>query len=249
MYDALRAASHAARTRRAGTPLSTLRGHGDRLGRVAFHPSGAYVGTACFDATWRLWDVETGAELLCQEGHSRAVYCIAFQCDGALALSGGLDAHARVWDLRTGRSVLVLSGHVKALLAADWAPCGTLAATGAGDNAARVWDIRAAGRCVATLPAHASLLSAVRFEPHAGAVLLTASYDATLKAWSGADWRLLRAVRATEGRVMAADVGARAELVATVAYDRTVKIWTTGAEYNAAAENGTGDADARMGEA
>jgi U4/U6 small nuclear ribonucleoprotein PRP4 len=206
------------------------------------------VGTACFDGTWRLWDVETGCELLCQEGHARAVYCIAFQRDGALALSGGLDGHGRVWDLRTGRSVLALSGHVKAVLAADWAPCGTRAATGAGDNAARVWDIRAAGRCLATLPAHAALLSAVRFEPEAGGVLLTASYDATLKAWSGADWRLLRAMRGTEGRIMGADISARAQLVATVAYDRTVKIWSTGGTGGTGAA-ADGDGDARMGEA
>ena len=87
----------------AGTLLHTLRGHSDRLGRCAFHPAGLHLATAGFDATWRLWDVATGAELLCQEGHSRAVYAVAFQRDGALALSGGLDAHARVWDMRTVR--------------------------------------------------------------------------------------------------------------------------------------------------
>jgi U4/U6 small nuclear ribonucleoprotein PRP4 len=124
--------------------------------------------------------------------------------------------------------VLTLSGHVKALLAADWAPGGTLLATGAGDNAARVWDIRAHGKCLATLPAHASLLTAVRFEPEAGAVLMTASHDATLKVWSGVDWRLMRAVRASEGRIMAADIGARGELMASVSYDRAVKIWAAG---------------------
>jgi U4/U6 small nuclear ribonucleoprotein PRP4 len=88
-------------------------GHLDRLARVAFHPSGAYIGTASFDKTWRLWDVNTGIELLLQEGHSRSVYGIAFQQDGALAASCGMDALARVWDLRTGKSILALEGHVK----------------------------------------------------------------------------------------------------------------------------------------
>ncbi|CAA7057093.1 unnamed protein product [Microthlaspi erraticum] len=66
-----------------------------------------------FDKTWRLWDVNTGAELLLQEGHSRSVYGLAFQQDGALAASSGLDALARVWDLGTGRSILVFQGHIK----------------------------------------------------------------------------------------------------------------------------------------
>ena len=67
-------------------------GHTDRLGRVAIHPMGRHLGTASFDQTWRLWDLETGDCLLEQEGHSRSVYALAFQRDGALAASGGLDA-------------------------------------------------------------------------------------------------------------------------------------------------------------
>lgn len=69
-------------------PLATLKGHDARVCRINFHPSGAYLGSASFDGTWRLWDVETHAELLLQEGHSKEVYAISFQDDGALAASG-----------------------------------------------------------------------------------------------------------------------------------------------------------------
>lgn len=31
---------------------------------MAFHPSGRYLGTASFDHTWRLWDVEASTCLL-----------------------------------------------------------------------------------------------------------------------------------------------------------------------------------------
>lgn len=70
------------------TPLGTLSGHTNRVGRVAFHPSGSYLGSASFDGTWRLWDVTTQKELMIQEGHSKEVYALAFQDDGALAASG-----------------------------------------------------------------------------------------------------------------------------------------------------------------
>ncbi|GKC91099.1 U4/U6 small nuclear ribonucleoprotein PRP4-like protein [Tanacetum coccineum] len=99
--------------------VSSLKGHTghlDRLARVAFHPSGNYLGTASFDNTWRLWDAETGEELLYQQGHSPSVYGLAFHPDGSLAASCGLDALARVWDLQSGRSFLALEGHVKIIL-------------------------------------------------------------------------------------------------------------------------------------
>lgn len=69
-------------------PLATLSGHQNRVGRIAFHPSGQYLGSASFDGTWKLWDVESKKELLTQEGHSKEVYALAFQDDGALAASG-----------------------------------------------------------------------------------------------------------------------------------------------------------------
>lgn len=68
--------------------MATLQGHEARVGRVAFHPSGDYVGSASYDGTWRLWDVEKRKELLIQEGHSREVFALAFQDDGSLAASG-----------------------------------------------------------------------------------------------------------------------------------------------------------------
>jgi len=69
-------------------PLGTLSGHTNRVGRVAFHPSGSYLGSASFDGTWRLWDVAKQKELMTQEGHSKEVYALTFQDDGALVASG-----------------------------------------------------------------------------------------------------------------------------------------------------------------
>ena len=65
-----------------------MKGHEDRVCRVAFHPSGSYVASASLDTTWRLWDVNNQKELLMQEGHSQGVYTIDFQDDGSLAASG-----------------------------------------------------------------------------------------------------------------------------------------------------------------
>lgn len=65
-----------------------MKGHEERVCRVAFHPSGDFVASASFDTTWRLWDVATSKELLLQEGHAKEVYSVEFQDDGALVASG-----------------------------------------------------------------------------------------------------------------------------------------------------------------
>ncbi|KAJ8472752.1 hypothetical protein ONZ51_g8306 [Trametes cubensis] len=144
------------------TPLATLKGHADRVARVAFHPSGRYVASASFDTTWRLWDVATQKELLLQEGHSKEVFSIEFQNDGALCASGGIDAIGRVWDLRTGRTAMVLDGHVKPIFGISFSPNGYQIATGSGDDTIRIWDMRSL-KALYTIPAHMSNVSDVRF--------------------------------------------------------------------------------------
>jgi U4/U6 small nuclear ribonucleoprotein PRP4 len=144
------------------TPIASLQGHQLRVARLAFHPSGRFVGTASFDTTWRLWDTETQQELLLQEGHSREVFSIGFQPDGALVSTAGYDSIGRVWDLRTGRSIMVLSGHIKPILSLDWSNNGYQLATGGEDHSIRIWDIRTA-KCVYTIPAHKSTVTQVRY--------------------------------------------------------------------------------------
>ncbi|KAF5387298.1 hypothetical protein D9757_005758 [Collybiopsis confluens] len=144
------------------TPLATLKGHQDRVCRVAFHPSGDYVASASYDTSWRLWDVATSQELLLQEGHSKEVYTVEFQNDGALVASGGLDAIGRVWDLRTGRTAMVLDGHVQGIFGIAFSPNGYQIATGAGDDTIRIWDMRSL-KSLYTIPGHTSNVSDVRF--------------------------------------------------------------------------------------
>ncbi|WIA19731.1 hypothetical protein OEZ85_005656 [Tetradesmus obliquus] len=246
-----------------GKLLRKLTGHTERLARVAFHPMGHHLATASFDTTWRLWDVESGACLMEQEGHSRQVYAVAFHPDGSLAGSAGLDAYGRIWDCRTGRCVFTLAGHVKQILALDFAPDGWHVATGGDDHTVKIWDLRKR-KCTYTIPAHTSLVSTVRWQPGSGHVLLTAGYDCAAKLWSSRDWKLLKVLAGHEGKIMSADMcpvfsgggsgggrgsggcglgGGYEALVASVSYDRTIKVWAPeeGAAAAAAEDEGGDD--------
>jgi U4/U6 small nuclear ribonucleoprotein PRP4 len=207
-----------------GALLKTLKGHANRLARCAFHPAGEHLATAGFDKTWRLWSVETGEELLCQEGHSRAVYDVAFHPDGSLCASVGLESHGKVWDLRTGKCVHNLVGHNKQCLSVDFSPNGYHVATGSDDHTAKIWDLRKRA-CLYTVPAHSSLISSVKYEPTRGGYFVTGSYDGVAKAWSARDFSRINSLRGHEAKVMCVDVAPGGETCATVSYDRTLKLW------------------------
>lgn len=119
--------------------VADITGHmPNRVSKLAFHPSGRFLGTACYDASWRLWDLEQKQEVLHQEGHSKSVHAIAFQNDGSVVLTGGLDGFGRVWDLRTGRCIMFLDGHMGNIYAVDFSSNGYHMITGSEDHSCKV---------------------------------------------------------------------------------------------------------------
>jgi len=202
------------------SPVATFQGHGNRIVRAKYHPSGKYIATASFDQTWRLWDIETQQQLLLQEGHSKEVYTLGFQNDGALLASGGLDAMGYVWDLRLGKSIMILNGHIKPIYGLDWRDNGYQLATGSADGSIKIWDLRMS-KDIFTIPAHNKIVSEVKFHDK---VLASSSYDGTVKLHSADNWIYLHTLEGHSDKVMSVDM--TDEFIVSSGWDRSVKIWS-----------------------
>ena len=77
----------------------TLRGHSSFVRGVAFSPDGKRIATASADQTAKVWDAESGKELLTLRGHSSAVYGVAFSPDGKRLATASADATVQVYAL------------------------------------------------------------------------------------------------------------------------------------------------------
>jgi hypothetical protein len=65
---------------------------------VAFSPDNKRIASASEDMSVKLWDAETGEEVLTLKGHAHAVCGVAFSPDGSRIASASLDGTVRVWD-------------------------------------------------------------------------------------------------------------------------------------------------------
>src|SRR5690606_1226622 len=105
----------------------------------------AFTGSG--DYTIKLWDLDTGREMLRFSGHSGTVYALALSGDGRQLLSGSLDGSARLWDVATGDQEGLFDPGTGPTYAVAVAGDG-VALTGGIDRAIRRWQTGSGGGAV-----------------------------------------------------------------------------------------------------
>ncbi|KAF4126738.1 hypothetical protein GMORB2_0475 [Geosmithia morbida] len=117
--------------------------------------------------------------------------------NSALISAVSSDSHLRIYDLRTPSSAkyhlvsaipvhgLPVGGQPSEILTHDWNKYNTnVVATGGVDRILRTFDIRSSGGPLAVMPGHDYAVRRLAWSPHSSDMLLSASYDMTVRLWN-----------------------------------------------------------------
>jgi WD40 repeat protein len=74
---------------------------------VDFSPGGKRLVSGSEDRTLRIWEAQTGQQLLTLKGHTDWVWSVAFSHDGKRIVSGSADGTLKVWDTQTSQQLLM----------------------------------------------------------------------------------------------------------------------------------------------
>ena len=76
-----------------------MRGHESWVTSVAFSPDGKRIVSGNGGKLLKIWDSETGKELLTLRRHSgRTILSVAFSLDGKSILAGSNDGTVKIWN-------------------------------------------------------------------------------------------------------------------------------------------------------
>ena len=198
-------------------------GHEYEVNSAVFSSDDSRILTASYDDTARIWDAETGQELLLFKGHQYEVLSAVFSSDDSRILTASYDGTARIWDAETGQELLLIKGHQYEVNSAVFSSDDSRILTASTDGTARIWDSET-GRELLSLTGHeASVRSAVFSSDDSR--ILTASNDWTARIWDAETGQQLLSLEGHGDSVNSAVFSSDDSRILTASYDDTARIW------------------------
>jgi WD40 repeat protein len=225
-----------------GTEILSLRGDTGKDRSVAFSPDGKRVVSGI--ATWadskkahvdvqlKVWDAQTGQELVTLEVHTGPVNSMAFSPDGKTLVSGSsstrdhqgkpVPSEVKLWDAQTGQALRTLQGHAESVRSVAFSLDGKRLVSGSGDKTI-IWDVQT-GQAILTLPGHTHEAWSVAFSPD-GKRLASPSRDKTVKVWDAETGQELLSLQGHSESVSSVAFTPDGKRLASASEDGSVKIW------------------------
>ncbi|MBH8572685.1 WD40 repeat domain-containing protein [Nostocaceae cyanobacterium CENA369] len=203
----------------------------DEVNSLAFSADGQTLVTVGADSTIKIWHVGALDLIDILHKHNGMVRCVAFTPDGRTIATGGDDRKILFWDLMRRQVAIALSLDDTAAHSLVLSRNGQTLVTGSYRKI-KVWhnplqtktkNLKDA-QPLHTLMGHSHIVSSLAMSAD-GQLLVSGSWDCTIKIWYLETGRLIRTLKGHADRVYAIALSPDEQVIASASGDRTIKLW------------------------
>jgi WD40 repeat protein len=208
--------------------LKKLTGHASSVTSAVYSPDGSRILTTSRDATAKLLDSSTGAELATFKGSRGWVCGGAFTADGSRIVTAWEDGTAKIWDAKTGAEVLSVRTQPN-VWAVAFSPDGSRFVTGSYTTIQVCNAIN--GAETLQIKAHTTAVRSISFSRD-GSRIVTGGEDKMAKVWDAKTGAELLKFGGHSGGVLSTTFSPDDSQILSASWDRTTRVWDsrTGAE-------------------
>jgi len=215
--------------------------HQDTIWQLAYSHAHHLLASCSSDRQVHLWRLNDQkiiskhpVQQLGEVCHQRTIRSVAFSPDGHLLATGSFDATVGLFSNNNQwEHLATLEGHENECKCVTWSPSSRLLATCSRDKSVWIWDRDEDDdfQCVAVLQDHTQDVKHLKFHPCDNTVLVSASYDNSLRVWKSMDpdgqddWECCQVLQGHTSTVWALDFSADGRHMVSVGDDKSVRLW------------------------
>ncbi len=208
-----------------------MSGQLDEVNSLAFSADGQTLVTGGVDSTIKLWHVGALDLIDILYKHQGVVRCVTFTPDGQMLATAGDDRRILFWDLMQRQVAIALSLDDTAAHSLVISPNSHTVAVGCYRKI-KVWHplqpkqgkLLKDAEPLYTLKGHSHIVPALAISAD-GKLLVSGSWDQTIKIWHLETGKLIRTLKGHRDQVYAIALSPDEQIIASASADQTIKMW------------------------
>lgn len=202
--------------------VTTLTGHTDSVGAVAFSSDGKNLASGSKDKTIKIWELATGKIIHTLEGDKSPVWAVVFSSDNKQLVTGSFFWRVLLWNWQT-EQLLNTGEHKGPVWSVAISPNGKFFASASEDKLVTVWNLET-GKLVYNLPDHFDYVYSIAISKDSK-YIVSGSRDKTIKIWELNTGRLINNLEGHKAEVRSVAITPDGKNIVSGSYDKTIKIW------------------------
>jgi len=207
-----------------GYARRALRGHNHFVSDVVISSDGQFALSGSWDATLRLWEIETGKCTRRFVGHTKDVLSVAFSADNRQIVSGSRDKTVKLWNtLGECKYTIQEEGHSEWVSCVRFSPSTSapVIVSAGWDKLVKVWSLSNC-KLRTNLVGHSGYLNSVTVSPD-GSLCASGGKDGIAMLWDLTEGKRLYSLEA--GDVIHSLVFSPNRYWLVAATSTSIKIW------------------------